>query len=137
MANPNGNPNPAMRLGGPPLNPYGRPVVKTELKELMNYTKDVLYNAMAKYFIMTGEDIKKILVDKDKLPQIDLLVLSCIAGARDRKDIKRLEILFHYILGKPKEVVIHEVEEIRIRLIKASEVIDGETTDSDEKRICD
>ena len=50
------------------------------------------------------------------------LILSCISGARDRKDIKRLELLFHYILGKPKEVIQHDIEEIRVRLIKASEV---------------
>jgi hypothetical protein len=90
---------------------------------------------MAKYFTMTTAEIKQILENKDELPQIDLLVLSCIGGARDRKDVKRLEILFHYILGKPKEIVQHDINEVRIRLIKASEEADAmEQSETEDNR---
>lgn len=102
-------------------NPRGRPKTDAEVKELMAYSRNVLFHAMAKYIAMSSDEIKEVLEHKDQMPQIDLLILSCISGARDRKDIKRLELLFHYILGKPKEVVQHEVEEIRVRLIRASQ----------------
>lgn len=102
-------------------NPKGRPHTDAEIKELMGYTRNVLYYAMAKYITMSGEELVEVLKDKEKLPQIDRLIISCIVGARDKKDMKRLELLYYYILGKPKEVVQHDIEEIRVRLIKASE----------------
>lgn len=121
--NPKGNPQWKPGQSG---NPKGAPKTDKDIKELLAYSKNILYNAMCRYMVMDTEEIQEVLKEKEKLPQIDLLVLSCISGARDKKDIKRLEILFHYILGKPKEVVQHEVEEIRIKLIKASEAVEND-----------
>lgn len=83
----------------PRRNDIGPLPIPNDLKEARKLNKHSLELTLNKYIFMTYEDAARVLENKNKLPMLDMCIVSVIFSAAKEGDYKRMEFLFDRLVG--------------------------------------